>query len=158
MAQIITPDDVASHTSGLSESDVATLVDGINAKASRVAPCLAGNPSSDLLAEARLVLIGAVKRWAESGSGAFSQQTAGPWSVSTDTRQKVSGYNLWPSEIDALRELCAGESEPTRAFSIRPQGATWMGRHVDWCNLFMGGTSCSCGVNLTHSEPLYELP
>lgn len=125
MAQIITPIDVASHTTGLSESDVATLVDGINAKASRVAPCLAGNPSSDLLAEARLVLIGAVKRWAEAGSGAFSQQTAGPWSVSTDTRQKASGFTLWPTEVAELRELCADSGDSSgKAFQVdtTPEG------------------------------------
>lgn len=107
MAQIITAEDVASFTKNLTEDDVAVLVAGINAKAARVAPCLADAPTEDQIAEAKLILIGAVKRWAEAGSGAFSQQTIGPSSVSIDTRQRQGGYNLWPSEIEALQDLCA---------------------------------------------------
>jgi hypothetical protein len=57
---------------------VETMVAGANAKASRVAPCLTWDgtaddepvPTVDQINEARLVLIGAIKRWVESGSGA----------------------------------------------------------------------------------------
>src|SRR5690606_2040150 len=45
----------------------------------------------------------------------FQQQTAGPFSMSTDTRQR-SGYNLWPSEIEALQALCRTGSQD--AFSV----------------------------------------
>lgn len=42
-----------------------------------------------------------------------------------------------------------------RAFSIRP--TTEGGPHMPWCTLLMGGTTCSCGANLTnYSHPLYE--
>lgn len=108
MAEII---EVSDLPSALQTAELVDLmVAGANASASRVAPCLAGTgedaPSADQLAEAKLVLVGAVKRWSEAGSGAFQQQTAGPFAVSSDTRQR-SGFNLWPSEIERLQELCA---------------------------------------------------
>lgn len=102
---------------------IQLLVDGANAKASRVAPCLAGTgddaPTADQLAEAKLILVGAVKRWAEASSGALSSQTAGPFGVTLDTRQR-SGYNLWPSEIEGLQEVCRdpGAGGTGRAFEV----------------------------------------
>jgi hypothetical protein len=102
---------------------VELMVAGANAKASRVAPCLAGEgedaPTSDQLDEAKLVLVGAVKRWAETGAGAYQAQTAGPFGVTMDTRQRT-GYNLWPSEIEGLQEICAaaGSGGTGRAFEI----------------------------------------
>src|SRR5687768_16739346 len=94
---------------------VADMVAGASAKASRVAPCLTWTgtpveepvPSADQLAEAKLVLLGAVRRWAEAGSGALSSQTAGIFAQTIDTRQRT-GYNLWPSEITDLQAICSG--------------------------------------------------
>lgn len=105
---------------------IDAMVDGANAKAARVAPCLTWNdedadhpaPTPEQLDEARLILLGAIKRWVEAGAGAFSQQVAGPFSVSTDTRQR-GGYNLWPSEIQGLQDVCrSGDGEAGRAFEI----------------------------------------
>jgi len=142
---------------------VEAMVDGVNAKASRVAPCLTWDgsveeqpaPTDDQLAEARLVMLGAVKRWAESGAGALSQQTAGPLSLSVDTRQRT-GFNLRPSEIEDLQEICSsGSTASSGAFSIRPSGST--GAHMPWCSLMLGALYCSCGADLTNYEyPLYE--
>jgi len=103
------------------------LVDGANARAARVAPCLTSTdpaPSADQLAEARLVLVGAVKRWAETGAGAFQSQTAGPFGVQVDTRQRT-GFNLWPSEINGLQDICSVAGEGGAAFTIDalPAGA-----------------------------------
>ena len=135
---------------------VAEMVAGANAKAGRIAPCLASTdpaPTADQVAEARLILLGAVKRWAEAGAGSFQQQTAGPFSVSTDTRQR-SGFNLWPSEIEALQALCR-DSAPT-AFSI--DTAPGCGSiHSIICALNFGAAYCSCGADLTGSYPLYEV-
>lgn len=120
MVAIITIDDLPEAIQSTELVDV--MVDGANAKASRVAPCLAAEdpaPSADQLAEAKLVLIGAVKRWAEAGSGALSAQTAGPFGVTVDTRQRT-GFNFWPSEIEGLQELCrvAGSGGTGRAFEV----------------------------------------
>jgi hypothetical protein len=89
--------------------DVSTLevmVAGVSATAVRVAPCLSDPVNVDARAEATLILIGAVKRWAEAGSGALQTQQSGPFSQTIDTRQRA-GYNLWPSEIAQLEAICA---------------------------------------------------
>lgn len=211
MADIIDSSDLP--TAIQSHESVTLMLDGANAKASRVAPCLvdptstawaastayavedqvrigsgqflevttagtsAGtipvipssiggtvtdgtvtwtrvSPSGDQLSEARLVLVGAVRRWAETGSGAFQQQTAGPFGVTVDTRQRT-GYNLWPSEIEALQAICSeGTDASAKAFSFSPGSTT---SHMPWCSLAFGAVYCSCGADLTdYQYPLYE--
>lgn len=151
--------DLSDLPAAMQSAELADLmVAGANARAARVAPCLVSTdpePSEDQLAEARLILIGAISRWVQAGSGAFQQQTAGPFSVSTDTRQR-SGYNLWPSEIEQLQAVCAnGESVGRQAFSI--DTAPSYSAHMPWCNLALGANWCSCGADLTAEEyPLYE--
>jgi hypothetical protein len=157
VAEIITTDDLP--TALQSDQMIELMVAGANARATRVAPCLAGTgddaPSDDQLAEARLVLVGAVKRWAESGAGALSAQSAGPFSQTIDTRQRT-GYNLWPSEIESLQQICsAGTETSSGAFSITPGRSG--SAHMPWCSLLMGATYCSCGADLTnYAYPLYE--
>ncbi|MFE9955838.1 hypothetical protein [Micromonospora sp. NPDC005299] len=153
--QIIQVSDLPASLQSAELVDV--MVAGANAKASRVAPCLASidpAPTADQLAEAKLILIGAVKRWSEAGAGAFQQQTAGPYSVSTDTRQR-SGFNLWPSEIEALQALCR-TAGPAAAFAVdtAPGGGSI---HSPICALMFGALYCSCGADLTGSFPLYEV-
>ena len=136
---------------------IETMVAGANAKAARVAPCLVATdpaPTADQLAEARLVLIGAVKRWAEAGAGSLQQQQAGPFGMSVDTRQRT-GYNLWPSEITDLQAICSGGSVGREAFSIDTAPACST-THVAWCNLAFGATYCSCGADIA-GFPIYEL-
>ncbi|MEU5668952.1 hypothetical protein ABZ749_01015 [Micromonospora sp. NPDC047753] len=152
--QIILPSDLPASLQG--GELVAVMVAGANAKASRVAPCLASTdpaPTAGQLAEAKLILIGAVKRWAEAGAGAFQQQTAGPYSVTTDTRQR-SGFNLWPSEIDALQALCRTSSPSAFTVDTAPGCGTI---HSPICSLMFGALYCSCGADLTGTGPLYEL-
>lgn len=155
MAVIITESDLPSAIQA-SES-IELMVAGANAKASRVAPCLASTdpyPTDDQLAEARLILVGAVKRWVETGAGAAQTQQAGPFAQTIDTRQRT-GYNLWPSEIEGLQAVCAGEDTSNTAFSFRPGGST--SSHMTWCALAFGALYCSCGSDLTNYEyPLYE--
>lgn len=209
MAAIITVDDLPAS---VQTNELAQLmVDGANAKASRVAPCLtltsaawAGSTdyvlgdrvtltggelvqvtvagtsdateptaptatgrtvtdgtvtwqriesNADQLDEARLILVGAVKRWAEASSGALSTQQAGPFAVGLDTRQR-SGFNLWPSEIEALQSLCATATQAS-AFSL-DVAPSLTGVHLPWCNLNMGASWCSCGVDIA-GVPIYEL-
>jgi len=136
---------------------IDAMVAGANAKASRVAPCLASAdppPTADQIAEARLILLGAVKRWAEAGAGSWQQQTAGPFSVTTDTRQRV-GFNLWPSEIEALQELCR-DAGPAKAFAIDTAPGCGS-QHALICSTNFGATYCSCGADLTGGTPLYEV-
>ncbi|MEU4772962.1 hypothetical protein [Micromonospora sp. NPDC023644] len=153
MAEIIQVTDLPAslRTTELVEAMVA----GANAKASRVAPCLAATdpaPTADQLAEAKLILLGAVKRWAEAGSGALQQQAAGPFSVTTDTRQRT-GFNLWPSEIEALQELCR-TAGPATAFAVDTAPGSAV-QHSPICALMFGAAYCSCGADIA-GAPLYE--
>jgi hypothetical protein len=159
VAAIISTDDLpAELVAKVEASQLTLMVAGANAKASRVAPCLAGTgedaPTEDQVAEAKLVLVGAVKRWSESGSGALSQQAAGPFSQTVDTRQRT-GYNLWPSEIEQLQDICADGGKSGSAFSFSIGGGSSV--HMPWCSLMLGAAYCSCGADLTNYEyPLYE--
>lgn len=215
MAEIITTLDLPTALQGGELAEM--MVDGANAKASRVAPCLtipiapawaastayavgdqvalaaayqfleateAGTsgvtapvapplavgetvtdgtvtwarvaPTVEQLNEARLILIGAVKRWVDAGSGAISQQSAGPYAISVDTRQRSSGFNFWPSEIAELQGICsAGTNSSGGAFSITPSSSCSV--HLPWCALNFGATYCSCGADLTgYCYPLFE--
>lgn len=138
---------------------IDVMVAGANAKAARVAPCLVSTdpaPSTDQIVEARLVLLGAVKRWADAGAGALSAQTAGPFSQTFDTRQRT-GFNLWPSEITDLQAICSTEAPVKReAFSFDTAPSAGLSAHLPWCNLAVGATYCSCGVDIA-GEPIFGL-
>lgn len=134
---------------------VDTWVAGANATAARVAPCLvdtATPPTADQLAEAKLVLIGMVQRWSQAGSGALSQESAGTFSQSIDTRSRT-GFNPWPSEIQRLQEVCSA-GKPTGAFSV-DTAPSLSGVHADVCALNLGATYCSCGADIA-GFALYE--
>lgn len=153
MAAIITPDDLPSAVQTAAGELLAQMVAGANAKASRVAPCLASidpAPTDDQLSEAMLVLIGAVTRWTQAGAGAFVQQSAGPFAITTDSRQR-SGYNLWPSEISDLQAICkdGGERVPFAVDTVTCGGA-----HSPVCSVYFGG-ACSCGAVIA-GGPIYE--
>ena len=134
MAEIITVDDVPQHVVDQIDDDdlLELMVAGLNARASRVAPCLDGTPTVNQLAEAKVVLLGALSRWGEQGSGAWTQQTAGPFSVTADTRSR-GGFNLWPTEISTLEEICS-MGAARQAFTVDtapeagvPSGPDWWG-------------------------------
>lgn len=147
MAEIIKVEDLPA---ALQSADlIAVMVAGANATASRVAPCLASTdpaPSADQLAEAKLILIGAVKRWTEAGSGALQHQIAGPFQIAMDTRQKASGFRLWPAEITDLQEICADPNKNGRAFAVDTVSVGAI--HMDICDINFGGLGCSCGADI----------
>lgn len=133
----------------------ATMVAGANARAKRIAPCLAEPDKAEARYEARLILVGAVQRWSEAGPGALAQASAGPFQLSTDTRQRT-GFNLWPSEIEVLQELCSSAS--TGAFSVDTVSSQGPGFHDEACALVFGASYCSCGAVLTGAGPLWPSP
>lgn len=151
MAEIITTADLPAAVAANAMASV--WVDGANARASRVAPCLAATnpaPTADQLAEAKLILIGAVIRWSQAGAGALQSQTAGPFAMTLDTRQR-GGFNLWPTEITQLQDICKNGSE-SRAYAVETVSCSdW---HSPICSLYFGGT-CSCGAYLA-GQPIYE--
>lgn len=153
MAAIIIADDLPLAVQTAAGELLPAMVAGANAKASRVAPCLTSAypvPDEGQLAEALLILIGAITRWTQAGSGAFQQQAAGPFSVTMDTRQRT-GYNLWPSEIADLQAICkAGADRAPFAVDTVAGGAA----HSLSCSVYFGG-ACSCGADIA-GGPLYE--
>lgn len=162
MAEIIKTTDLPAKLQAAELID--DMVAGANAQASRVAPCLvvavdaeaAATPEQlDQLAEAKLVLFGAVKRWADAGAGALQSQTAGPFGMTLDTRQRT-GFNLWPSEIKHLQDVCKGAAEQGKAYGVDMAPTVGLAAHMPWCSLFFGGMTCSCGVALTGGDPIYE--
>ena len=106
------------------------MIDDALALAARVAPCIL-TAEFAYEAAARAVLRGAILRWNDAGSGAFtsSQQTAGPFSVSQGIDNRVQRRGMfWPSEIEQLQDLCKGP-EVSGAFSVDTAGTTfgWYG-------------------------------
>ncbi len=150
MVDIITSVDLPADI--VSNAMSTMWVDGANARASRVAPCLAATdppPTEDQLAEAKLVLVGAVTRWAQAGSGAFQSQTVGPFAVTVDNRQR-GGFHLWPSEISQLQDICKNVSG---AYSYDTVPCSVY--HSPVCSLYFGGSDCSCGASIA-GQPIYE--
>ena len=130
----------------------ATMVAGANARALRVAPCLAEPESASARSEAKLILVGAVQRWSEAGSGAVAQASAGPFQLATDTRQRT-GFNLWPSEIEVLQDLCSKDAGGAFGVDTVSFGGPLM--HDEACAVVFGASYCTCGAVLTGGEPLW---
>ena len=152
--EIITVEDLPAR---VREHELAaTFVAGANARALRVAPCLADAGKESARADARMILVGAVQRWSEAGSGAVAQASAGPFQLSTDTRQRT-GFNLWPSEIEVLQDLCTGDA--SGAFSVDTIPGYGPANHDEACSVVFGAAYCSCGASLTRYEyPLWPSP
>lgn len=128
------------------------MIDDALARAARVAPCILSEEFA--YPEAALAILrGAILRWHEAGTGALSQQSAGPFGQTLDTRQPRRGM-FWPSEEDELRSLC-GSGEASGVFDIDTIGLSRI-IHADICTLNFGGLYCSCGAILTQGLPLYE--
>lgn len=152
MGAIITSDDLPTEIAANAMAEV--WVNGANARASRVAPCLAADdpaPTDDQLADAKLILIGAVIRWSQAGSGALQSVSAMAFGATFDNRQR-SGFNFWPSEIKQLQDICkSGES--ASAFSV--DTVSYVAVHSPICSIYFGGSSCSCGADIA-GQAIYE--
>lgn len=122
MGTYLQPADLTAFAD-IPEARASEMIADAEAWAIVAAPCLAtAEFQADMVmsAAARAVLRQAVLRWHEAGTGAVTQQAAGPFQQSVDTRQARKGM-FWPSEISQLRDLCAtftGASTSGKAFSI----------------------------------------
>lgn len=122
MVDIITVEDLPERVRSHELSHV--MVAGANARAVRVAPCLAEDGKAGERDEAKLILIGAVQRWSEAGSGAIQSTTAGPFGQTVDTRQRT-GFNLWPSEIEVLQGICSDDRMSAFVVDTVPSVNPW---------------------------------
>ncbi|OZF05244.1 hypothetical protein CH302_01065 [Rhodococcus sp. 15-2388-1-1a] len=110
-------DDIRPFVQNLDEAKAELMIADVIAAASapKVAPCIV---DEEFLypAQAKAILRSAVLRWNDSGTGAVTQMSAGPFQGTIDNRTERKRL-LWPSEIADLRELC-GLTKTGRAFTI----------------------------------------
>lgn len=147
------PTDLAPFAAIAADKASAMIADA-EAQATLVAPCITTlDPTVDAVkvAAVKSILRGAVLRWNDAGTGAVTQQMAGPYSQMVDTKLPRRGM-FWPSEIEQLQGICATSSG---AFSIDTAPGT-DGLHLPWCDLYFGGTTCSCGVDIA-GYPIFEM-
>ena len=157
---VLLPEDLAPFAD-IDRGKAEAMIADAEAMAALAAPCIT-DPA--FLEDQRLrdalvaILRRAILRWNEAGTGALTQQGAGPFQQTIDTRTPSRGA-FWPSEIEQLRSLCAafaGESGGREAFSVRPSRGDG-GAHSRICALVFGARHCSCGSDLNRERgPLYE--
>jgi hypothetical protein len=129
------------------------MIDDALALAARIAPCI--NDEDFLYPAAALAILrSAVLRWNDSGSGAYQSLQVGQVAQSFDNRTPHKSL-FWPSEIEALQELCHGEESLSGAFDVDTV-ACGVIAHSEVCALYFGADYCSCGAVLTQGFPLYE--
>jgi hypothetical protein len=154
-ATTLSPEDLEPFAD-IPPAKAQAMIEDALALAATVAPCI----TTDAFphdAAARAILRRAILRWHDSGSGAITQESIGPYNYSTDTRDARSNRSglFWPTEIEQLQDLCRGDDSGKSAFAVDrvPTAAVV---HADICALRFGAAYCSCGAVLTGSLPLYE--
>ena len=118
--QYITPDDLAPFAT-IDEAKALAMIEDAESMAVSVAPCLTGiapTLTDDQRGTVKAILRRAVLRWNEIGTGAVSQQSAGPFGQSLDTTRSAPKSLFWPSEIGELQAVCRDSNSTPRAFSI----------------------------------------
>lgn len=154
MVAIITPGDLEPFADIAIDKAEAMIEDAL-AMATRVAPCIT-EPDFDQQAAVKAVLRGAILRWDESGQGGLTAQqvTAGPYSQSNSFDTRTTRKTLfWPSEIEALQELCSEGGDGAFVVDMVNAGA-WA--HASTCSLVFGANFCSCGADINNGWPLWE--
>ena len=155
-AVTLTPDDLAPFAT-IDVVKAQAMIDTALARAARVAPCVRDETLSvDNSEAAKGIIRDAVLRWHDSGNGAVTQQTAGPFSQSVDTRAPRRGL-FWPSEVDELQAICRDHSgeDKAGAFSVDTIGLAT--QHADWCAINFGANYCDCGA-IYAGHPIFGQP
>ncbi len=151
---IITPEDLEPFAD-IDETKAQLMIGDALALAAVAAPCIRDDDFAYPDA-AKAIIRGAILRWDEAGTGAFSseQVQTGPYgrTVSVDTRTQRRAM-FWPSEISELQKLCAESS--TGAFTVDTAPAGPYLWHDEACSLHFGAAYCSCGAVLTNDGPLW---
>lgn len=117
MAVTLTHDDLTPWLPNLDQGLAAAMIADALALAARHAPCILGDTLDDSdAAAAKAVIRGAILRWHDSGNGAYVQQQAGQYQMTTDNRQTRKSL-FFPSEINELQAIC-GTQRAGSAFTI----------------------------------------
>lgn len=148
-AVTLTPDDLAPFAE-IPLAKAEALIEDAIALAARVAPCILDEDFAHAGA-AKAILREAILRRNEAGTGAITQQGAGPFQMTVDNRQARRAM-FRPDEISQLQDLCR-ESKPA-AFAIDTAPGCYT-QHSPICSLVFGAASCSCAADIA-GGPLYE--
>ena len=154
--QYITPEDLAPFAT-IEAAKAAAMIADAEAMAASVAPCLADASAvleSAQLNVVRAILRRAVLRWNEVGTGAVTQQSAGPFQQSLDTTRSAPKSLFWPSEIADLQQVCKSTGEASsvkQVFTVSTRGSGAR-LHSPICDLNLGGSTCSCGSYLNRNQ------
>lgn len=100
----LTVPDLQLFAPSIDAGKAQEMIDDATALATLVAPCIAVAEFANTAA-VKAILRSAILRWDEAGTGAVSQQTAGPFGQTYDTRQERRSM-FWPSEVVQLQGLC----------------------------------------------------
>ncbi|WP_264066897.1 hypothetical protein [Mycolicibacterium komossense] len=138
----------------IDEAKATAMIDDALGQAVYYAPCI-NSPEFAHRGMAKSILRGAILRWNEAGTGAVQSQTTLSYGQTIDTRQPRKAM-FFQSEIDQLKALCRSD-DTGGAFNIDTLPAS-VTQHALACDLRLGGTTCSCGANLTGAAgyPLWE--
>lgn len=145
----ITTDDLEPFATIETAKAEAMIEDAI-ALALQIAPCILDADFAHPGA-AKAILRGAILRWNDGGTGAITQQSAGPFQQTVDTTTARRSL-YWPSEIAALQKLCGGGD--TKAFAVDTACGPSV-THAEACSLVFGALYCDCGASLSGSFPLW---
>jgi len=155
----LTPDDLAPFAT-IEPSKAAAMIEDAEAMAALAAPCItddAFRARPELAGGLKAILRGAILRWNDAGTGAVTQQQAGPFGQSIDTRNPRKSM-FWPSEIEQLQDLCAtfNNVRSEGAFSV-DTAPVMGGVHAEWCAINFGANYCSCGADIA-GYPIFGVP
>lgn len=124
MGQFLNAVDIRTWVSDATGEQIESMIDLAEGQALAVAPQLATLSLTDNQLKAlKGVLVAAIRRWWDAGSGAVSSHTAGPFSETIQTTAVVG--QLYPSEVKALARI--GGAGRVFSFSMDPdiRDAVW---------------------------------
>lgn len=107
--------DLTAFAPNIDQAKAEAMIEDALATAAMVAPCIFDEEFPHPGA-AKAILRGAVLRWNDSGTGAVTQVSGGPFQQTIDTRTARRSM-FWPSEIVDLQKLCGIQREG-KAFTI----------------------------------------
>ena len=103
----LTVEEVMAEIPTIGDARAARLVGSALETARRVAPCV-DDDSFDSPHTAKDILLAAIRRRVDFGSGIISQSTVvtGIYSQSASAQAPASRTLLWPSEVRELQDMC----------------------------------------------------
>lgn len=115
---------VVTILAGDVEGDITqTEIDGVIARTALFAPCILSEALPEPLERAaRDIIVQALKRRAQGGSGAIVTEGTPHFNRTIDNRQTFKNL-FYASERDELRAICAAASGVTVSGGVLPSGA-----------------------------------